>query len=70
MTRSRRVTLYGLCTAIILLGFVMLIQPLSMLAFTWGWPVMIAGIIVHIILDHLPEARDEKTAIRSDKGAG
>ena len=49
-----RATLYGLCTAIILIGFVMLIQPLSRCwPFTWGLPVMLAGVILHAVLDHL-----------------
>ena len=33
----------------------MLIQPFSMLLFTWGMPVLLAGGIVHIVLDHLPD---------------
>lgn len=48
-----RSTLYRICTAIILIGFVMLIQPVSMLAFTWGLPVLLAGVIFHAVLDHL-----------------
>ncbi len=48
-----RSTLYRICTAIILIGFVMLIQPVSMLAFTWGLPVLLAGVILHAVLDHL-----------------
>ena len=49
----RRSMLYMICTAIILIGFVMLIQPVSMLAFTWGLPVLLAGVIFHAVLDHL-----------------
>lgn len=48
-----RATLYRFCTAIILIGFVMLIQPVSMFAFTWGLPVLLAGVIFHAVLDHL-----------------
>lgn len=50
-----RANLYKLCTVVILIGFVMLIQPLSMTIFSFGLPVMIAGIIVHIVLDHMNE---------------
>lgn len=46
---------YSLATAIILFGFIMLIQPLSMEAFSWGLPVMIVGIVIYIVLDHVPD---------------
>lgn len=52
---------YAACTAIILLGFAMLIQPFSMAVFSLGLPVMLVGILVHIVLDHLP-ARDPEGA--------
>lgn len=45
---------YAICTAIILLGFAMLIQPFSMTIFSLGLPVMLVGIVVHVVLDHLP----------------
>ena len=53
--KLNRANLYKLCTAVILVGFLMLIQPLSMTIFSLGLPVMIAGIIVHIVLDHMSE---------------
>ncbi|MCC6304794.1 MAG: hypothetical protein IT545_06310 [Rhodobacteraceae bacterium] len=52
-----RTGLYRLATAIILAGFAMLIQPLTMVAFRWGVPVMVAGIVLHALLDHLPAPR-------------
>ena len=64
-----RAQLYRVCTAIILIGFVMLIQPLSMLAFTWGLPVLLAGVIIHAVLDHMkewkvmPEEADKKPTV-------
>lgn len=71
-----RAQLYRVCTAIILVGFVMLIQPLSMVAFTWGLPVLLAGVIIHAVLDHLSEwksapdeaARKSTVAGRSVRG--
>jgi chromate transport protein ChrA len=65
MTKLSRTSPYALCTAIIMLGFVMLIQPFSITAFTWGLPIMIIGIVIHIVLDHLPQAKDT-TDIASD----
>jgi hypothetical protein len=50
-----RAQLYRVCTVIILIGFVMLIQPVSMVLFTWGLPVLLAGVIIHAVLDHLKE---------------
>lgn len=48
---------YAVRTATILVGFAMLIQPFSMPVFSLGLPVMLVGILVHAVLDHLP-ARD------------
>jgi hypothetical protein len=63
-----RANLYILCTAVILLGFLMLIQPLSMSLFSLGLPVMIAGIILHIILDHMRAPVPEPGAERDKEG--
>ncbi|CAN5353590.1 hypothetical protein BH10PSE7_BH10PSE7_24830 [soil metagenome] len=54
-----RAQAYRICTGIILLGFVMLIQPVSMFVFSWGLPVLLAGVIMHAILDHMSEWRAE-----------
>ena len=54
-----RAQLYRVSTAIILIGFLMLIQPVSMFAFTWGLPVLFAGVIIHAVLDHLREWKVE-----------
>jgi len=62
-----RSTLYKFCTAIILIGFIMLIQPVSMFAFTWGLPVMLTGVIFHAVLDHLNDwgTKPEEQGIES-----
>lgn len=59
MTLMMVKNIYRVATGIILLGFVMLIQPLSMSAFSWGLPVMIVGIVIYIVLDHLPGKTQE-----------
>lgn len=64
--RLNRANLYILCTAVILLGFLMLVQPLSMTLFSWGLPVMIAGIILHAALDHMSDPA-VPTAAESNK---
>lgn len=67
--RLNRANLYVLCTAVILIGFVMLIQPLSMTVFSLGLPVMIAGIIVHTILDHMSDPAPQPGAENSNEGS-
>jgi len=64
-----RSTLYRICTAIILIGFVMLIQPLSMMIFEWGLPVMLAGVIIHAILDHMNDwgAKPKSESVESGR---
>jgi hypothetical protein len=64
MRNLSRNAFYRVATAVILVGFAMLIQPLSMFLFSWGLPVMLAGIALHIVLDHLPDAkpRDDRAA--------
>lgn len=66
--RLNRANLYVACTAVILLGFIMLVQPLSMALFSWGLPVMIAGIILHAVLDHLSDAAPPAAAERDKEG--
>ena len=63
-----RANLYVLCTAVILGGFLMLIQPLSVSLFSLGLPMMIAGIILHIILDHLRDPVPAPDAERDKEG--
>jgi hypothetical protein len=66
-----RAQLYRICSAIILIGFVMLIQPVSMFAFTWGLPVLLGGVIGHAVLDHMREwkaAPDEAEKKRTVAG--
>jgi hypothetical protein len=66
--KLNRANLYVLCTAVILGGFLMLIQPLSMSVFSLGLPVMIAGIVLHIILDHMSDPVPEPGAERDREG--
>ncbi len=44
----------NLCLLVMLGGIVMLCQPLNMSVFTWGFPVILLGFMVHTILAHLP----------------
>ncbi len=49
--------LYRLATGLILGGFVCLCQPFSQAVFTLGFPVLLAGVALHIVLDHWPAGR-------------
>ncbi len=66
--RLNRANLYVACTAVILLGFLMLVQPLSMALFSWGLPVMIGGIILHAVLDHMSNPAPPAAAEREKEG--
>lgn len=50
-----RVLFYRLATTLILGGFAMLCQPWSLMAFSAGFPVIVLGVVLHIVLDHWPE---------------
>jgi hypothetical protein len=56
--------MYILATGLILLGFVLLCQPLSQKLFSAGFPVLVFGVVMHLILDHWPKreaAQEEST---------
>ena len=49
--------LYRLATSLILGGFVCMCQPFSQAVFTLGFPAILAGVALHIVLDHWPAGR-------------
>ena len=48
---------YSLATVLILGGFAMLCQPFTHSLFVFGFPVLLAGVVLFMILDHVPDAR-------------
>jgi len=46
---------YRVATLMIVAGFVMLCQPVSLFLFSFGFPVLLIGVILFMILDHIPE---------------
>ncbi|MEO0822765.1 MAG: hypothetical protein AAF074_20350 [Pseudomonadota bacterium] len=60
--------LYMLANALILMGFALLCQPLSATLFAAGFPVLLAGVILHMILDHVPERTETTPKNRKDDG--
>jgi hypothetical protein len=51
---------YRLASGLILLGFLMLVQPFTLELFSRGFLVLLAGIVLFVVVDHLPgEEADE-----------
>lgn len=46
---------YRIATILIAGGFVMLCQPVSQALFTMGFPILMIGVVLFLILDHVPE---------------
>ncbi len=46
--------LFSLLSATIFLGVALLIQPFAFDLFTYGFPLLLIGIIGFIVLDHVP----------------
>ncbi len=46
---------YRVAIGLILAGFLMLCQPIFKALFGWGFPVLLTGVILFMILDHIPE---------------
>ena len=42
-------------TVVILLGIVMLMQPVALALFTWSFPVILAGTVMFIVVSHFPD---------------
>jgi hypothetical protein len=45
---------YRIAAALILLGVALMCQPFSVTLYTLGFPVVIAGVLAFVVLDHLP----------------
>jgi len=45
---------YRLASTLILLGFLMLVQPFSLELFSRGFLVLLAGIMLFVVVDHWP----------------
>ena len=61
--------LYGVTTALILAGFASLCQPFFEWLYTAGFPLVIAGVVLHIVLDHLPR-RTKDNDMANEAGEG
>ncbi len=50
-----KIGIYRVATSLILGGFAFLCQPWSLSLFSAGFPVLLAGVVIHIVLDHWPD---------------
>jgi len=50
---------YRLATVLILGGFAMLCQPFTHSLFVIGFPILLAGVVLFMVLDHVPDGRLE-----------
>ncbi|MFN3318749.1 hypothetical protein C0V73_20600 [Rhizobium sp. TH135] len=55
LSRFRRSEWEMLASALIALGVVMLMQPLSLTLFTFSFPVTLIGTVMFIVVSHFPE---------------
>ncbi|MEW9804727.1 hypothetical protein [Mesorhizobium marinum] len=52
--------LYRVASALILGGFALLCQPFTHALFVIGFPILLAGVALFMILDHVPDGRIEE----------
>ena len=53
---------YAIAQALVGIGVVMLCQPFSFSIHVGAFPVLLAGVVMFFVLDHLPETgRDEES---------
>ena len=51
--------LHRIATALILLGFALLCQPLTVALYALGFPMLLVGVILFIIADHWPAPKPD-----------
>lgn len=56
MSDSTKSWAYRIASTLILVGFAMLCQPFTHGLFVLGFPVLLAGVVVFMVLDHIPDA--------------
>lgn len=48
---------YRLASTLILGGFALLCQPFTHALFVLGFPILLVGVVLFLILDHLPDGK-------------
>ena len=57
--------LYTLATVLILAGIAMLCQPFFFFLHTCAFPVLLAGVVLFMVLDHLPNFNGDRDNTRT-----
>ncbi|MGA2291774.1 hypothetical protein [Bradyrhizobium sp.] len=60
--------LYALATALILAGIAMLCQPFFFFLHSCAFPVLLAGVALFMVLDHLPSSAAIETTTLEHEG--
>jgi hypothetical protein len=60
---------YAVAIGLILLGVVLMCQPFDVWLYSLGFPVILAGVVLFTILDHLspPKAKPEQAPFREGR---
>lgn len=55
MQKRRKVGIYGeyVSIALIIIGFLMMIQPFTIVLYTYGFPITLSGVVLFNIVSHL-----------------
>lgn len=51
--------LHKIATVLILIGFALLCQPITVALYALGFPTLLLGVVLFIIADHLPAPRPD-----------
>ena len=67
--RPMRQTSYSIAIALILTGIVLMCQPFDVRLYALGFPVILAGVVLFTVLDHLapPKAKPDKNSLRRER---
>ena len=60
---------YRLATALIFGGVVLLCQPFMVELFSYGFPVLLGGVVLFMVLDHIPSRAARKSSRSDTHGA-
>ena len=55
-----KIWFYRFASTLILVGFAMLCQPFTHAIFAFGFPMLLAGVILFMILDHVPNLQTKQ----------
>ena len=57
MSESAKNWAYRIASGLIRIGFAMLCQPFTHALFVLGFPVLLVGVLLFMVLDHVPDGK-------------